>query len=68
MDVHNHIDKNSMFNTPPTFSIYVMLKVLEWIDENGGIKKIEQNNVLRANKIYDFLDHLIFYLFRFSHL
>jgi len=59
MDVHNHIDKNSMFNTPPTFSIYVMLKVLEWIDENGGIKKIEQNNVLRANKIYDFLDQNI---------
>ena len=56
MDIHNHIDKNSTFNTPPTFSIYVMLKVLEWIDENGGIKKIEQNNVLRANKIYDFLD------------
>ena len=59
MDVHNHIDKNSMFNTPPTFSIYVMLKVLEWIDENGGIKKIERNNVLRANKIYDFLDQNI---------
>ena len=59
MDVNNHIDKNSMFNTPPTFSIYVMLKVLEWIDENGGIKKIEQNNVLRANKIYDFLDQNI---------
>ncbi len=36
-----------------------MLKVLEWIDENGGIKKIEQNNVLRAKKIYDFLDQNI---------
>ena len=33
-----------------------MLKVLEWIEENGGIKEIEQNNISRANKVYDFLD------------
>jgi len=56
MDINNHIEKNSAFNTPPIFSIYVMLKVLEWIEENGGIKEIEQNNISRANKIYDFLD------------
>tara|TARA_B100000900_G_scaffold310245_1_gene268999 strand:- start:1692 stop:2768 length:1077 start_codon:yes stop_codon:yes gene_type:complete len=56
MDINNHIEKNSAFNTPPIFSIYVMLKVLEWIEKNGGIKKIEQNNKTRANKIYNFLD------------
>ena len=56
MNINNHIDKNSTFNTPPTFSIYVMLKVLEWIVEKGGIEEIEQSNILRANKIYNFLD------------
>ena len=56
MDINNHINKNSAFNTPPTFSIYVMLKVLEWIVEKGGIEEIEQSNILRANKIYNFLD------------
>lgn len=56
MNINNHIEKKSAFNTPPIFSIYVMLKVLEWIVESGGIKEIEQNNKLRANKIYNFLD------------
>lgn len=57
MNINNHIDKNSIFNTPPTFSIYVMLKVLEWIEKNGGLKEFERNNIDRANKIYNFLDN-----------
>ena len=57
MNINNHIDKNSTFNTPPTFSIYVMLKVLEWIERNGGLKEFERNNINRANKIYNFLDN-----------
>ena len=57
MNLHNHIDKDSAFNTPPTFSIYVMLKVLEWVVEIGGLNEIENNNILRANKIYEFIDN-----------
>ena len=57
MNINNHVDKNSTFNTPPTFSIYVMLKVLEWIEKNGGLKEFERNNIDRANKIYNFLDN-----------
>ena len=56
LNAENHIKKNSAFNTPPTFSIYVMLKILEWIDENGGIHQIENNNKKKANNLYDFLD------------
>ena len=56
LNAENHIEKNSAFNTPPTFSIYVMLKILEWIHESGGIKNIEKNNKKKANNLYDFLD------------
>ena len=56
LDIKNHILKNSSFNTPPTFSIYVLTKVLDWILNSGGIKKIENNNSIRANKLYQFLD------------
>ena len=34
-----------------------MLKVLEWIEKNGGLKEFERNNIDRANKIYNFLDN-----------
>ena len=56
LDIENHILKNSSFNTPPTFSIYVLSKMLDWIIKSGGIKKIEENNYKRANKIYQYLD------------
>ena len=56
LDIKNHILKNSSFNTPPTFSIYVLTKMLDWILNSGGIKKIENNNSIRANKLYQFLD------------
>ena len=56
LNVENHIKKNSAFNTPPTFSIYVMLKILEWIQETGGIDNIEKNNIRKASYLYDFLD------------
>tara|TARA_B100000902_G_scaffold378584_1_gene411975 strand:+ start:371 stop:1432 length:1062 start_codon:yes stop_codon:yes gene_type:complete len=56
LDIENHILKNSSFNTPPTFSIYVLSKMLDWIIKSGGIKKIEENNSKRANKIYQYLD------------
>ncbi len=56
LNAENHIKKNSAFNTPPTFSIYVMMKILEWIQETGGMDNIEKNNVRKASYLYDFLD------------
>ena len=56
MSAQNHIEKDSTYNTPPTFSIYVMLKVLEWIIEFGGLGKIQSNNKLKADSLYNFLD------------
>ena len=56
IDAHNHINKDSAFNTPPTFSIYVMLKVLEWITDSGGLEKIQLDNFIKAELLYKFLD------------
>ena len=56
INAHNHIDKDSSFNTPPTFSIYVMLKVLEWLTDSGGLEKIQSDNSIKAESLYKFLD------------
>ena len=56
LNIQNHIDKKSAFNTPPTFSIYVMLKMLDWIESNGGLKELESRNISKAKKIYSFLE------------
>ncbi|MBN2461684.1 MAG: 3-phosphoserine/phosphohydroxythreonine transaminase [Candidatus Cloacimonetes bacterium] len=61
MSYNTHIEKGSMFNTPPCFAIYVTGKVLKWIENQGGLKAIEQNNIRKAKCIYDILDNSRFY-------
>ena len=51
-----HSDKGSMFNTPPTYSIYVAGMVFEWIKELGGIGAIQKRNEEKAKLIYNYLD------------
>lgn len=52
-----HVDNDSMYNTPPTYSIYVCKLVLEWIrDEIGGLEKMKARNEQKAQILYDFLD------------
>ncbi|RHZ74174.1 hypothetical protein Glove_227g170 [Diversispora epigaea] len=46
-------ENNSLYNTPPMFSIYVASLVFEWLLENGGIKEIEKINSIKAAKLYD---------------
>jgi phosphoserine aminotransferase len=57
LNYKTHSEKGSMFNTPPTYSIYVAGLVFEWIKELGGIKAIQQKNEEKANLIYEFLDN-----------
>ncbi|TET31275.1 MAG: 3-phosphoserine/phosphohydroxythreonine transaminase [Planctomycetota bacterium] len=47
-----HVDKNSLFNTPPTFSIYLVGKVLKWLKGKGGVDGIEKENAEKAKLIY----------------
>ena len=51
-----HADNGSMYNTPPTYAIYVLKLVLEWIKEKGGIAELQKVNEKKAKLLYDFLD------------
>ena len=51
-------DSSSLFNTPPTFSIYVVSEVLKWIKASGGTTKIAQRNEEKAQILYDTIDEL----------
>ncbi len=56
-----HIDKQSSFNTPPTFSIYMMCLVTDWLKEQGGVAAIEKRNVAKAQSLYEAIDKSDFY-------
>ena len=56
------LKNDSMLNTPSTYSLYVLGKVLEWLEEIGGIEEIEKRNIAKAKLLYDYLDSQSFYL------
>ncbi len=56
LDYNIHAKNGSMYNTPATFTIYMIGLVLKWIEDFGGLKMIEQNNIAKANYIYDAID------------
>ena len=56
-----HADNGSMYNTPPCYTIYVLGKVLHWIEKNGGAAGINKLNVAKADYLYNFLDTSDFY-------
>jgi len=56
------VEKNSMFNTPPCFTIYVIGLVLKWLEETvGGLKSIEKINQEKGALLYGFIDQSDFY-------
>ncbi|CAI8346711.1 MAG: Phosphoserine aminotransferase [Owenweeksia sp. TMED14] len=56
LDYRKHIKSESMFNTPPVFSIYTSLLSLRWMKKEGGLDVIEKRNDLKANFIYKEID------------
>ena len=52
MDYSVHIAKDSMFNTPPVFAVYVSMLTMQWLKDLGGIAAIEEINERKANLIY----------------
>ncbi|WP_339214100.1 3-phosphoserine/phosphohydroxythreonine transaminase [Solibacillus sp. FSL W8-0372] len=52
-----HSKNNSLYNTPPTFGIYMLGEVLKWMEDQGGIEAIEQRNEQKAKYIYDAIDN-----------
>lgn len=51
------IDKDSMFNTPPCWCIYMLGLVLDWVEEQGGVEGMERLRTQRSEILYDFLDN-----------
>lgn len=56
LDYRTHIEKESMFNTPPVFPVYVSMLTLRWLKEMGGIKAIEAINNQKAELLYGEID------------
>ncbi len=52
-----YAESNSLFNTPPVFSIYILNLVLEWIESKGGIEAIDRLNKAKAKILYDTIDN-----------
>ena len=51
-----HADNGSMYNTPPTYGIYILKLVLEWLKNKGGLSAMKEYNEKKAAVLYDFLD------------
>ena len=56
LDYQVHIGKDSMFNTPSVFAVYVSMLTLQWLKDMGGIPAIEEINEKKANLIYSEID------------
>ena len=56
MSYQRMIEKDSMYNTPPCWNIYVLGLVLDWLEEQGGVTGMEQLKSEKAALLYDFLD------------
>jgi phosphoserine aminotransferase len=56
-----HADEGSMFNTPPCYTIYVMGKVLAWVQKKGGAEGMKKLNYEKAQLFYDYLDNSSYY-------
>ena len=56
MKYKTHAEKDSLFNTPPCFSIYICKLVMEWLKEIGGVAGVEKRNRKKAGMIYNVID------------
>lgn len=50
-------ESNSMQNTPPTYNLYLINLILEWIKNKDGLNNIYKNNILKADKLYNYIDN-----------
>lgn len=56
IDYRTHVDKGSMFNTPPVVPIFCALQTLKWIKTQGGVKEMERRAIERADLLYAEID------------
>ena len=56
LDYKTHADNDSMYNTPPTYGIYMAGLVFQWLKRNGGLAKMEQANLAKSGLLYQAID------------
>ena len=56
LNLQTHIEGESMFNTPPVFSIFVMNETLKWVKAQGGVAAVHEQNKAKAALLYDEID------------
>ena len=61
LDYENHLSAQSLYNTSPTFSIYVSSLLFKWILEEGGLDEMARRNDRKSKKLYDYIDQSDFY-------
>lgn len=61
LDYRTYVEHNSLYNTPPTFPIYVVAEVLAWLEAQGGLDVMEKRNREKAALLYDAIDSSGFY-------
>lgn len=57
LQYRTYIAENSLYNTPPTFGIYMLALTMEHIKETGGLKATEARNIAKANTLYEAIDN-----------
>ena len=60
-DYRLHVENGSMYNTPPTYGIYICGLVFKWLLANGGLEARQKANEEKAKILYDYLDSSSFY-------
>jgi phosphoserine aminotransferase len=61
LQYRTHAAEKSLYNTPPTFGIYVMGEVFKWIQSEGGLEGVAEHNESKARLLYDFIDQSDFF-------
>ena len=56
LNYDTHVRAGSLYNTPPTLGIYVVMLVLEWIQKQGGLPAVNAKNQYKATRLYEYLD------------
>lgn len=56
LDYSTHINKNSAFNTPPVYPIFVSMLTMRWVKAQGGVAKMEEQNIAKAAILYNEID------------
>ena len=56
LNYKTHVEKSSMFNTPPVFPVYAALQTLKWYKELGGVKELQRIDEEKAAVLYDAID------------